>query len=136
MGEMTTIAKFYDDLVNALKTVIDEKYIYPSNRPNVGKSDTTMDRFVVIDLPDVISDIAIGNRNYLLHTSGIISLFVKSKRDNTLNVNTTSDFIDSVMRLFPVSGTYIAAVNPHLLMRGSDGYGYQVTEISFDLHTK
>ena len=133
---MGMYARLYSDLVDKVKTVIDERYIYPSNRPNVGKNDQTMKNFIVIDLPDNIVDIAAGKPRLMLVTTGIISVFVKAKSDNTLKVNETSDLIDEVLDLFPISGEYCAAVNPVPLMRGSDGYGYQFTDIKFEIHTK
>ena len=133
---MATIAKLYSDLVSALATVVDRECIFLGNRPRFSKEDAKFGRFVVIDIPDAVRDVAIGKHKLMLHTMGILSLFDKSKNDDTLRVNSMSDFIDAVTDLFPISGEYCVAANPIPLINGSDGYGYQVAEISFNLHTK
>ena len=133
---MATIAKIFGDLVTALKDVVGEENIFLGDRPTFSKDDSKINRFIVIDLPDSIRDVAIGKHNLMFHTMGILSLFDKSKTDGTLRVNSMSELIDSVINLYPISGEHCVAANPIPLMRGKDGYGYQVTEVSFVLHTK
>ena len=133
---MATLANIYGDLVNALTNIIDGKYIFLSERPNVNSETTQMTSFVVVDLPTTISDVALGNHRFLLTTTGVIYVFVKAKRDNTLNVNAMSSLVESVIQLFPISGTYSVATEPEILGKGADGNGYHVTSISFTLHTK
>ena len=136
MAKKSTISKIYDDLVTAMKGVIESKYIFCGERPDVTKDNSEMEKFVVIELPVSIRDIAIGKHKFLLHSRGLIYLFTKAKSNATLNVNMTSDFIESVMDLFPISGSYIAAVKPEPLLTGADEYGYHVTSVSFEIHTK
>lgn len=132
---MAVISDIYEDLVNALKTVIDEKYIF-SDRPNVNGGDRPMAKFIIVDLPVSIRDIAVGNRGFMYNTRGLFSVFVKSKSNNTLQVGNMSSLVEDVMNLFPVSGSKCVAANPVPLMRGSDKNGYHFTEISFEIHTK
>lgn len=136
MAEKTTRAKIFDDLVDAIKSVIEPKYIFLGNRPKIDKDNVTMDKFAVIELPTRLRDVAVGKRKFLLETTGIFYLLTKSKTNNTLNVNAASDFEDNVLDLFPISGSYIAAVHPVTIMNKVDEYGYQVTSIMFEIHTK
>ena len=136
MAEKTTRAKMFDDLTNALKGVIESKYIFLGNRPKIDKDNVTMDKFAVIEMPTRVIDVAIGKRKFLLETTGVFYLFTKSKSNNTLNVNAASDYEEAVIELFPISGSYIAAVNPVTIMNTVDEYGYQVTSIMFEIHTK
>lgn len=136
MAKKSTIARIYDDLVTACKTVVESKYIFTGGRPNNIMTDSDVAKFIVIDLPVSIEDIAFGNKKFVLDTTGVIYLFVKSKKDSTLNINATSDFIEEVFNLFPVRGAVCGAANPKVLTRGADEYGYQVVTVTFDLQTK
>lgn len=133
---MTTIAKIYSDLVSAMATVLESKYIFLDKRPVTNGGQTPMAKFAVIALPVAISDVAVGKNKMMLHTRGLFSLFVKSKSNGTLNVNAMSDLMESVEALFPISGTYSVAANPRPLIQGDDNNGYHYAEISFEIHTK
>lgn len=136
MAAKTPITLIYSDIVNALSNVIESKYIF-FGRPNVSKDgDCPMKKFVSIELPVGIEDYAAGKKKWMLVTSGVVFLFVKTKKDNTMNLSTTSDFIDNVVKLFPINGTVCSASGPRVLLSGADEYGYQVTSITFDLQTK
>ena len=126
----------YADLVNAVATVAERKNIYIGGRPNVINEESVVSSYVVIDLPASVEDIAFGNRRFVLDTAGVIYLFVKGKKDRTLNINATSSLVEKVTGLFPIVGDVCGAANPKVLMRGSDEYGYQVVSITFDLQTK
>ena len=128
--------KIYNDLVNAAKGVISAKYIFLKDRPNVGNDGSPMAKFMVIDLPSTIRDSVIGSQKTLLTTTGVIYAFVQSRSNNTLDVNAMGDFTDSIVALFPISGTYCVATNPSVRMMGSDGQGYQLTTITFDLYSR
>jgi len=65
----------------------------------------------------------------------LISVFCKAKTDGTMNVNAQSNLVQQVLDLFPIVGDAVEASNPAILMQGSDGYGYQVTQITFKLRT-
>jgi len=136
MAAKNPIAAIYTDLVTALSGIIDPKYIFPGGRPKSADSSSTMNKFIAVELPVGIEDIAAGNKRFVLNTTGVLYLFIKSKANGTLNVNSTSDFIDSVERLFPIRGEYCGASSPTVLMNGVDEYGYQFITITFKLQTK
>lgn len=136
MTQRTTIAKIYEDLYNAVSNVESGLSVFLGERPTFSRSGEPLNKFAVIELPVAIRDIAFGKNKFMLYTTGVIYLFTKAKNDNTLNVNAYSDFAESVVDLFPISGTYCVASNPEVQGRGADGNGYQVVTITFDLHTK
>lgn len=136
MSQANVISSIYTDLGKALMAVIESKYMYFGGRPDNIKADTKIDKFIVIELPVSIEDIAAGRKKFVLNTTGVFYLFNKAKSDMTLNLTTTSQLIADVEALFPIVGDYCKATNPKVLMRGADGYGYQVTTITFDLMTK
>ena len=136
MAAKTPITLIYTDLVKALSGVIESKYVF-LGRPNTSMNgDSTMAKFAVVELPLRIEDYAIGKKKWMLVTSGMFYLFTKSKANNTLNLNAASDFLESVVNLFPIVGDVCSATNPTVLLSGADEYGYQVTSITFDLQTK
>lgn len=136
MAKKSTIELIFEDLVNAVNGIIEREYIFTGDRPDVINEESPVQRFVVITLPVSIEDIAVGNKKFMLKTIGMIDLFFKSKKDGTLNINATSEFLEGAAGLFPISGNVIAAANPKVHMRGTDEYGYQFISIIFDLHTK
>lgn len=136
MAKKSTISLIYSDLVTALKGIIETKYIFTGGRPNTITKDSEIAKFVVVDLPVAVEDIAFGKKKFVLNTTGVMYLFVKSKKDTTINLNATSDFIEQVVDLFPIRGDVSGAANPEVLMRGADEYGYQVVTITFDLQTR
>jgi len=135
MAKKNVIKSIYTDLVLAVAQVIDAKYIYLGGRPDAIQKDSKIGKFVAIELPVAIEDIAHGNRKFVLNTTGVIYVFVKGKKDTTLDINST-DLVDDIVDLFPFNGEVCGTANPSVIMRGSDGYGYQVTTITFDLQTK
>lgn len=137
MAEKSTIAKMYDDLVNALDGIVERKYIFPGGRPNIKEADLeTMKKYVVIELPVGIEDTVFGNSKFHLTTTGVFYLISADKKNRTFNVYALSDFTEEVTDLFPIRGEYIAATNPSVLMRGMDEFGYQIVTITFDIHNK
>lgn len=132
----STIYKIYSDLVNAVKTIVGVKYVFLKDRPNTKDEDLPMSKFVVIDLPTPINDAVIGGNRTLLQTSGVIYAFTQSRSNNTLDVNAMGELVDSIVNLFPIDAMYVVATNPRVMMRGSDGQGFQVTTITFDLRCK
>ena len=126
----------YTDIVTALSKVIESKYIF-LGRPDTSKDvNAPMNKFIVVELPVPVEDIAHGRKKFVLSTSGVLFLFTKGRSNNTLNLNTASDFIEDVTNIFPYKGSVCMLTDPSVLMRGADEYGYQVTSITFDLQTK
>lgn len=137
MAEKSTIAKMYDDLINAFDGIVERNLIFPGGRPDIKEPDLEkMPKYIVVELPVNIEDYAAGNNKYLLTTTGVVYLFSKAKKNRTFNVNALSDFTEAVTDKFPISGEYIAAANPTVLMSGTDEFGYQLVTVSFDIHSK
>lgn len=136
MAKKSTLYYIYSDLVNAVKNIIDSKYIFLGDRPNVNNEATPMSKFVVISLPLRIDDRVIGNRKISLETEGVLHLFTLARANNTLNLNDTGEFIDKAMSLFPISGDYCVATNPSVVLSGADNLGYQAVTIRFDLRSR
>lgn len=132
----STLYNIFADLVGAVSPIVNSKYIFLKDRPNVGDSGTPMSQFVVIDIPTTIQDYVIGESKTMLHMGGILYVFVQARSNNTLNVNAVGDLIDSLVSIFPIKGTHIVATNPRVLMSGADGQGFQVTTITFDLRCR
>lgn len=136
MAEKSTIFKIYSDLVTAVKAVIEQKYIFLKDRPNIKEDASPMKRFIVIDLPVTIRDQVIGNERTLLDSSGVFYLFVQARSNQTLDVNAAGDFVDAVCGIFPIRGECCVATNPNVQMRGTDGQDFQVITITFDIRTR
>lgn len=136
MAGVSTLTCVFDDLVGALSSVIDKRFIFLNDRPDVNEGDTPMKKFCVINLPISINDYVIGGEKTMMNTAGIMYLFVKSRKNNTLDVNSTGDFVDSVEKLFPIKGKYVVGTSPVVQLKGSDGNGYQVVSISFFLRSR
>ena len=137
MAGKSTIAKMYNDLVNAMDGIVERKYIFPGGRPDIKEADLeTMTKYIIIELPVSIDDMAAGNHKFHLTTTGVLYLLSKAKKNRTFNVNALSDFTEEVTDRFPICGEYIAATNPTVLMSGTDEYGYQLVTVTFDIHNK
>ena len=132
----STLYNMYNDLVKAVKPIVGNKYIFLKDRPKMKEGESPMEKFIVVDLPVSIEDYVVGKKKEYLVTSGVFYLFTQARKNETLDIGATGDFVDSIVDLFPISGDYIAACNPTVRMTGSDGMGFQVTTISFDIHTK
>ena len=136
MATQGMIKGIYTDLTNALKSVIESKYIFLGARPtSTMNSSETMSKFIVVELPARFRDVAIGRKKFVMQTQGIMYLFTKAKSNATLNLNAASDFTDSVENLFPIIGECCSASEPQVLMDGADEYGYQIVTITFDIQT-
>ena len=132
----STLYNIYNDLVKAVKPIVGNKNVFLKDRPKTNGDEVPMSKFVVVDLPVSIDDYVIGSKKTYLTTSGVYYLFTQSRKDDTLDINATGELVDSVLDLFPISGDYVVASNPVVRMGGSDGMGFQVTTVTFDLHTK
>lgn len=130
MANDTFLYKVFNDLVNAAKKTGKPVYL---ERPKSLKSEVT--QFVVVSLPAQIYGMVKGGLGFRSGSNGLISVFCKAKTDGTMNVNAQSNLVQQVLDLFPIVGDAVEASNPAILMQGSDGYGYQVTQITFKLRT-
>lgn len=131
MANDTFLYKIFNDLVNAAKKT--GKPVYLERPKSIGSE---VAQFVVITLPAQIYGMVKGGLGFRSGSNGLISVFCKAKTDGTMNVNAQSNLVQQVLDLFPITGDVVEASNPAILMQGNDGYGYQVTQISFKLRTK
>lgn len=121
----------YSDLVGAVNGIGKKTYL---DRP---KSVTEeLANFIVVDIPTEIRGMVKGSVDFKADCYGTFSVFCKAKTDATINIGSQSELTQKVLDLFPINGKYITASRPRVLMQGEDGYGYQVTQITFSLHTK
>lgn len=121
----------YSDLVSAVNGIGKKTYL---DRP---KSVTEeLANFIVVDIPTEIRGMVKGSVDFKADCYGTFSVFCKAKTDATINIGSQSELTQKVLDLFPINGKYITASRPRALMQGEDGYGYQVTQITFSLHTK
>ena len=136
MEKKSTLYNIYNDLVSAVKPIVGAKYVFLKDRPKTNDGNVPMDKFIVVDLPLRIDDYVIGNKKTYLTTSAVFYLFTQARKNDTLDINAMGGLVDSIVDLFPISGTYVVASNPVVRMTGSDGMGFQVTTVTFDLHCK
>jgi hypothetical protein len=121
----------YSDLVEAVKGIGKKTFL---DRPKDTKEELA--NFIVIDIPTEIRGLVKGNADVTSECYGTYSVFCKAKTDRTLNIGTQSDLTQKVLDVFPLNGKHVTATKPTVLMQGEDGYGYQVTQITFKLRTK
>lgn len=121
----------YNDLVNAVKGIGKKTFL---DRPKSESNELV--NFIVIDLPTEIKGRLKGNADVTSEGYGVFSVFCQAKTDRTLNITAQSELIQKVLDVFPINGEHITATKPTVLMQGEDGYGYQVTQITFKLRTK
>lgn len=131
MTEKPILYLIYEDLTEAVKNLGVEVFL---GRPKLKKEELMA--FIAVDLPTEIKDRVAGGSGVMVDGYGIFSIYCKAKSDRTLNVGAQSTLISNVESVFPINGEHITATNPRILMQGEDGYGYQVTDITFRLRTK
>lgn len=130
--QRTPLYYIYDDLYQPMKEVVGKVYL--GRRPKQTKDE--LKSFLVIELASRIRNLIAGGLDLMPHCYGTITVFCKAKDDGTLNIESQSELVDAVIKKFPIAGTHIAATRPTILMQGEDGYGYQVTQISFTIRGK
>lgn len=121
----------YEDLVKAAKGIGEETFL---DRPNTDDRDLTS--FIVVNIPTTMHGRLKGKMDVMSSCYGMYSVYCKAKTNATLNIGKHSDLVQSIVDLFPINGQHISATEPTILMRGEDGYGYQVTQITFKIRTK
>lgn len=121
----------YDDLVAAVKGIGKKTFL---DRPKM--NDSELQNFVVVDIPTEIRGRITGAMETMADCYGIFYVFCKAKTDATINIGAQSELTQKILDVFPINGVHVTAKNPTILMRGDDGYGYQVTQITFSLRTK
>lgn len=134
MERKSDLYYLFKDLTDALKKKIDSRYIFEGRRPDV--SSERMTSFVVIELNVGISDLATGGKGFHFVSGASFRLFVKAKKDCTLNVEKTSDLAEEIVSLFPIRGVKWAAIKPMEMLVGYDGYGFHEVRIPFSIYSK
>lgn len=131
MEKKPLIYLIYDDLVDAVRGIGDKVFLdRPKNTPEELQS------FVVVNIPTEIRSRLKGKIDVSSECYGSYSIFCKAKSDRTLNIGIQSTLAQQVLDVFPINGVHVTATNPTLLMQGEDGFGFQVTQITFKLRTK
>ena len=134
MDSKSYLYYLFKDLTDALKKKIDSKYIFEGKRPDI--SDEPLPYFVVVESNVGISDLAAGGKGFHFVSGASFRLFVKAKKDCTLNVEKTSDLAEEIVSLFPIRGVKWAAIKPMEMLVGYDGYGFHEVRIPFSIYSK
>lgn len=121
----------YSDLVEAVDGIGKKTFL---DRPK--STSVELANFIVVDIPTEMRGRMKGNLDVTSDCYGTYTVFCKAKTDRTLNIGSQSDLVQKVLDLFPINGKHVTATKPSVLMQGEDGYGYQVTQITFRLRTK
>lgn len=129
----STIQNIFTSLTKAAQKTKAEK-VYLANRPK--SAEKGLNSFVVVSLPANLTREVKGNDDYLVTTSGLYTVGVKAKSNNTLDLSAQSNLVQEFLDLFPINDEYITAANPTVIMRGGDETGFQITSIMFDVRTK
>ena len=131
MDKKPLIYLIYDDLVAAVKGIGDKVFLdRPKNTPDELQS------FIVVNIPTEIRSRLKGTFDVSSECYGSYSIFCKAKSDRTPNIGIQSSLTQQVLDLFPINGIHVSATVPTVLMQGEDGFGFQVTQITFKLRTK
>lgn len=121
----------YNDLVEAVDGIGKRTFL---DRPKLTSEELA--NFIVVDIPTEMRGRMKGDSDVTSDCYGTYTVFCKAKTDRTLNIVSQSDLVQKVLDLFPINGKHVTATKPSVLMQGEDGYGYQVTQITFRLRTK
>lgn len=122
----------YGDLVKAVEGI--RKRVFIGRRPKTLNEETK--DFLVIQIQSETRGLVAGDFNFVQNGYGILSVFTKAKTDGTLNVNTHGRLVQNVVDLFPINGEHARMTFVGKRNWSEDGYGFQYTEIYFDLQTK
>ena len=95
-----------------------------------------MGNLIVIEPLTTIYGKIAGDEDVMAECYGTYSVYCKAKTDNTININAQTTLVQKVKDVFPINTKHITATKPRELMRGADGNGFQVTQITFKLRTK
>ena len=131
MSKQPIVTRIYADLKKAFSGIAEKLYF---GRPKT--VDSTVISFLSIELPANIQDITTGHSDYVINTTGVVTLYVKAKSDSTLNVNTQTKLAQEVLDRFPINGEVIVASNPTMRSLGFDGYGFNQVYFLFKIRTK
>lgn len=109
-----------------------------ADKVSLGRPKTIADSvntIISVELPATLEGRYAGLRDMSIETIGTFKVFVRSKPDGTMNVNSLTSISDKLMKLFPIKGEVSISTKPSEHFLGFDGYGFHVSQIMFDLRT-
>lgn len=123
-------------IFNSVATMLGEVGVrtYLMDRPK--EVPAKLASFAVIDLPIDIRRPFVGNDDYRFNTKGVIYLFCRAKNDGTPNIDAQTATLRKITDCFPYKDDICECVNPTVLMRGADEYGFQMTTVTFTIRTR
>ncbi len=129
MAENSLTYKVFEIMGSRLKSIGCSYYLQdrPLNIPE------KTDRFVVLRISGRLYDRTKGFKGSGKTTSGLIYAFQRSKSDGTPNIKKLTSLERDVMNLFPISETGVCCTHPRWLSGVSDGYGFNMSSIIFDV---
>lgn len=131
MANNSLLYIIHNDIVKAVTGIGKKTYL---GRPKL--TDGELTNFVVVEpFTSLLGNIA-GDEDVAVSCYGTLSVYCKAKSDGTLNINSQTDLTQKIMDLFPINTSHISATKPRILMRGDDGNGYQITQVTYKLRTK
>lgn len=122
----------YGDITEAVRSTGIE--VFEGRRPKTVRDELT--HFAVVNLETAVRGTVKGPVDVKAQCYGTVSVFCRAKEDGTLNMKMHTSLVQMVQDLFPINGGHITATQPRVFMDGEDGYGFQVTVISFLVRTK
>lgn len=122
----------YDDIINAVQ--LTGIRVFAGRRPKM--VDESLTHFATVNIETALRGTIKGPIDVRSQCYGTVSVFCKAKEDGTLNLKMHTSLVQMVQDLFPINGSHMTASRPGVLMDGEDGYGFQVTTISFLVKTK
>ena len=132
MANSSATYQMFNSVVEMLKVIGIRTFL--SERPN--ETPTKMSEFAVVSLPLLIRRPYVGNDDFRYTTQCVLYLYCRSKNDGTPNIDKQTELVRKVFERFPYKDNVCECVNPNVLLRGSDDYGFQVTTVTFTLRTK
>lgn len=107
---------------------------YLMDRPK--ETPSKMASFAVVDFPVAVGRPYAGNDDFRFVTTGVIYVFCRAKNDGTPNIDAQTALVRKVTDCFPYKDDVCEFVNPSVLLRGADEYGFQVTTVTFTIRTR
>lgn len=132
MANITATYQMFNSVTAMLKDCKIKTYL--CDRPK--ETGTKMSEFAVVDFPVVLRRPYLGNDDFRYSTRGVIYLFVRAKNDGTPNIDAQTSLVRKVCERFPYKDDMCECVDPSVLMRGADEYGFQLTTITFTIRTR
>lgn len=131
MANTTATYQMFGSIAKMLKACSIKTYLM--DRP---KEAPKIESFAVVDFPVAVRRPFVGNDDFRYRTQGVIYLFFRAKNDGTPNIDKQTTLVRKVYESFPYKDDVCECVNPTVLFRGADEYGFQLTTITFTIRTR